>query len=155
VTIDPKLLALARCAERGGACPPVFLATASHLASGTPVRSRTFTDTSDQPVQNQLWQAIRRGDVRRRERNDAHGEQVAKLREAWRQIIDAERGDEPAALTLAPAVIWGWGEGSGLKIHATRVPLAAVTSWWMGAGETIKGDSGSQWFLGVSVPIPS
>jgi hypothetical protein len=43
-----------------------------------------------------------------------------------------------------------WGEHSGLRVPAVRVRIDAVSAWWPGHGEQIKGATG--WFAFVSVP---
>jgi hypothetical protein len=77
-----------------------------------------------------------------------------RVREGWGPAAREPEPDPPENLTLYNAIVWAWGEPSGLRVPAVRVPLDAVTAWWPGPAEQVKGSGGSGgWFALISLPI--
>jgi hypothetical protein len=117
---------------------------------GRPVPGRAFADVADQPLQQELWEGVIR-EVGRKEREAAFQETLDAIRPTWHALKAASDGGTPATLTLSHALIWAWGEGSGLHVPCVRVPLAAISTWWFGGGEVVKGAGGGFFFGGAAV----
>ena len=49
----------------------------------------------------------------------------------------------------APCWWWPVSGGDGLSLPAVRVPLDAVSGWWIDGGKKLS--SGGNWFFGVAV----
>jgi hypothetical protein len=75
------------------------------------------------------------------------------LREGWRAAAVAPEPVPPENLTLYDAVVWAWGESSGLRVPAVRVRIESVGVWWPGHAEVIKGQTAGGWFAFVSLPL--
>jgi hypothetical protein len=81
------------------------------------------------------------------------GSEVDALREGWGPTAVTPEPEPPENLTLYRAVVWAWGEHSGLRVPVIRVRIDAVLSWWVGNTEQIKGSSSGAWFAFISVPL--
>jgi hypothetical protein len=149
VGIDAKLIEVARSAEAGGRLPTVRLATAAQLIVGIPGRSADFNEVTWQPIVSDLereagsapalgWsqEKLAKKQAARDERFERGAQE---LRDGWGPAAHAPELDPPENLTLYNALVWRWGEHSGLRVPAVRVALSAVTAWWVGQGQIVKG----------------
>jgi len=137
---------LAEAVEHGTPCPPIRVVTAGGLYVGTPVPSSTFWEASKGPLVESIAKAQRRG-LRRvgdEERTAAAGEATNIIDGLRRRARDQESG----GLTPQDAVLHRGNES--VKLPIARVPLDAVTGWWINLVEV---KESSQWFVGMSVPI--
>lgn len=118
---------------------------------GRPVPGRLFAEAADQPLQHELWEGVVREVGGRKEREAAFQETLDAIRPTWHALKAASDGETPTTLTLSGALVWAWGEGSGLHVPCVRVPLAAISTWWFGGGEVAKGAGGGLFLGGAAV----
>jgi hypothetical protein len=152
VGVDPKLVEIAKAAELGQPLPLLKLATASHIYYGAPGPSPSFADASDQPLRDDLWNLAGRT-APRKEREAVYEEAVNRIGPAWRRVVSVPEEETPTSLTLFDTIMWAWGEPSGLRVNAIRVNLAAISAWWVGAGQEVRGRGSGGWLFGIAVPI--
>ena len=157
---DPKLIEVARSAERGLLLPAIRLSVASQFVIGTPGPSSRFNEVSWDPVSQGLWEQIRSEErtlSRKKTTEQVQGRfdvEVEALKEGWGPAAVAPEPDPPENLTIYDAVVWTFGESNCLGLPVVRVRLDAINSWWVGQGRQIKtGGSGPSFFAFVSVPI--
>ena len=65
--------------------------------------------------------------------------------------------DEPVAVTLYGVRWYSITGALGFEdLPAVRVPLAAVSAWWISGGRAVsppKDSDGAAWFAGVAIPF--
>jgi hypothetical protein len=156
---DPKLVEVARAAEAELALPLLRLSTAGQLIVGVPGPTSRFSEATREPLAREVMARTgQRGaftSQKKAEALQAHqDEEAVKVREGWAPAAREPEPDPPENLTLYNAILWAWGEPSGLRVPAVRVRLDAVTAWWPTPAEQVKGSGGTGgWFAFVSLPI--
>jgi hypothetical protein len=157
---DPKLIEVARSAERGLPLPAVRLSLGSQFVIGTPGPSSRFNETSWDPITQGLWEQIRREErtLSRKKTQEAvqarFDVDVEALKEGWGPAAIAPEPDPPENLTIYDAHVWTFGETNCLVLAVMRVRLEAINSWWVGQGTQVTtGGSGPTFFAFVSVPV--
>lgn len=159
MALDPKLIEIARSAEAGRTLSPLKLSTPAQLIVGVPGPSSGFVEATWTSIMDEQRQRIRRdkggfpsqkkaGAVEQRLEAEA-----SPLREAWGPVVVAPEPDPPETLTVYDAIVWAWGEHSGLRVPAVRVRIDSISAWWAGNAVQIKGSSGGGWFAFVGLPI--
>src|SRR4051812_9444681 len=152
MSVDPKLVEIARLAEADEPCPGLHLTTSSHFVIGMPGPSSDFAGAVEQPMRNELWAQVQ-GSTRRKERQATYEDVVSQIERGWHRAVNVPEAHEPTVITVYQALFWAWGESAGLRLPAVRVRLDAVSAWWVGDGQQVKGQGGGGWFYGVSVPL--
>ena len=153
MTVDIKLLAVARAAESGLDLPPLRLATAAHLITGTPGASGDFEDAALSALQDAFVASHKH--LPQAAAQSAAVRDVAAIGEGWDASMAEPEPEAPTTLTIFDALLWAWGEPSGIRLPVTRVRLDAISAWWLGDGEEVKARrTGSVgFFAAISVPI--
>lgn len=154
---DPKLIELARSAEAGHELPLLRISTASQLVIGVPGRSADFSEVTWPPIMDEMSGNTGRGawsPKRIRQAEQQLEKQADRMWEGWAPAAAAPDPDPPEVLTLYGALVWAWGESSGLRVPALRLSLDAVTVWWVSPGEQMKSNGGNGWIVGALMPIP-
>jgi hypothetical protein len=157
MSADPKLVQVARAAELELRLPLLRLSTAGQFIVGSPGPSSRFREATAIPLGAELMQQLQRQRGRELRKGDAlqrqHEADIEELRAGWVGAAELSEPDPPENLTLYEAVVWGWGESSGMRVPAVRVRLEAISAWWVGAGDEIKGKVGAGVFAFLSIPI--
>jgi hypothetical protein len=152
VAVDLKLQEIAKVAEAGGTCPTLHLVTASQMIVGRPGPSVNFAQSVDQPMRSELWEEVR-SVAGRKERDGKYDRLLEQVDPGFERMAAVSEPEEPTVLSLFWPTLWAWGESSGLRVPAARVRIDAVSAWWIGGGEEVKGQGGGGWWFGVSVPV--
>ena len=102
-----------------------------HFFQGTPAPARAFIDTTRASLVREFEQELSRRPRKERKRDprDPH-----TLAQHALQPFDsfAAYGDDPVVLTLARVRWWPLtSTGNGLHLPVVRIPVMAVTAWWI------------------------
>jgi hypothetical protein len=143
--MDQQLSSLAEAVEHGTPCPPIRVVTAGGLYVGTPVPSSVFWDASKGPLAESIARAQKRG--LRRVGDHERAAAAVEADDIIGGLRSRARDRETGGLTLQDAVLHRGSET--VKLAVARVPLEAVTGWWINLAEV---KESSQWFVGMSVP---
>jgi hypothetical protein len=148
--MDERLAALIDAAENGRDCPVVTALAGSQLVIGTPASSRSFLEISYwATVGHKPW-----GRTKPADRPEPEAKTWERL-----QSLDPSNppdGQRSHALTLQYARV-SFLDGSALEVPIIRLPLAAVTAWWVAPVRWVADRSaqrGPGVGVGVGVAIP-
>jgi hypothetical protein len=148
--MDERLAALIEAAENGRECPAVSVLSGSQLIIGTPISSKAFLEVSYwATVGHKPWGPTRPTDTP--EPDTKTWERLQSLEP--RTIPDPETHH---ALTLQSVRI-SFRDGSALEVPTIRLPLAAISAWWVAPARRIGSKSSQQGpgvGVGVGVAIP-
>jgi hypothetical protein len=146
--MDAQLAELARVAEGGQECPRIKVIAGGVLYRGTPSPSSTMFELVDVAA-TQEFDANKRVWLRKPDATEVEAEKERYLG-AFRLALTPE-AETPTALTLAPCELFPLAGGDGLELVAVRVPLDAVSGWWILDGNRIAARGG--WFVGATLPV--
>jgi hypothetical protein len=150
--MDGRLLALVRAVESGAPGPPLRILVAGGAFHGKMVSSADFHQAMRTSLASDAMRAQKSGLKRLRRDSGELGSteieaNVDRVLEPLRRAADSE-----GAVTLAAVKWWGYDNKTTLEMPAVRVPLDAISGWWV-SGET--GDQAGEWYVGVIFPFPA
>ena len=150
--MDTHLLSIIEAAEAGAPTPGVNVVTnGGDWIRGQPCSSNEFRDLTWPHYVNDIDQVLKKRPRRERKVNPQDASAVAA--EPFAAVTERRDGSSFPALTLSQATLSFGGRGDGMNLAAVRVPVDAVSSWWISGGSYIKADSGSAWLGGVVFPV--
>lgn len=120
--------------------------TAGGLIRGQPRPSSEFREISWAHYVHELEKSIafRTRKATKERPRDASSE--AEL--PFRAVTTYDDGPDEPVLTLADALLSFAGRSDGMKLAVVRVPLFAISSWWIAGGSYIEADSDHGGFIG-------
>lgn len=156
MTVDGQLENFARAAEAGAGLPRVWLIANGTVCSGLPTTTAWFVHIQQEhhQVAWAQWAKKRPRQAQAAEPIDpaaSAAQAIAPLRAAAEQATAAH--DPAGALCIRGAQVWPMSGGNGLAIPAIRIPLHAVTGWWIDGASELKAKTGGGWWAGVAVPL--
>jgi hypothetical protein len=148
--MDERLAALIEAAENGRACPAVSVLAGSQLITGTPISSKAFLEVSYWATRgHKPWGPPRPGDTPEPDTT------------IWERLRSLEPSTVPDAGTRhalsLQSVRLSFLDGSALEVPTIRLPLAAISAWWVAPARRIANKSpqhGPGVGVGVGVAIP-
>jgi hypothetical protein len=145
---DPLLVAVARAADAGAECPALRLLVGNGVLVGQPGPVSGFLEAARVPL-------IREAMTDRPTEPEGVAARVTEYLHTIHDHVEVADDQEPTALTLYDAQ-WQSAEGKlGLEsIPVIRVPLAAISAWWIAGGLPVaRKDEDGFWLVGVSFPL--
>lgn len=146
MTHDRFLVSVVESAQRGERCPPLRLVTTGgERVVGTPAPAEDFVDAMRGPLATEIGRG-------RRQRGSgpvfASSDEVDEVLAALGQ----HACESEPVLTIVPARLFWSGNEDGVHVAGLRVPLHAVSAWWIAGGEEIKAPA--KWGIGFGVIAP-
>ena len=148
--MDARLCDLIVAIEAGQAHPRVItLLTGSWLLQGEPVSTERFRQVSHDSLYNSV---AKRREIRKfRGTDKERSELVLDVTNPIVAALERAGREDNATLNLIEVAIAGQS-GPSLHPPAVRVPVSAVTAWWITDFETKKsGSGGGAFFVGFDV----
>ena len=149
---DPLLVALARAADAGEALPAVRLMTGNGLFVGRPGPAIGFLEEARTPLKREQLAA------QPKDEPSDYAAAVARALHAVHDRVEIREEDDPTALTIYGARWYASAGNLGFdSLPAVRIPLAAVSGWWIAGGVAVappkEQDKAAPWFAGIAIPI--
>jgi hypothetical protein len=115
---------------------------------GRPVSSNNFGKAMHGPLASEISQNLRKRS--RKERKEDPGDPKGLASEAL-AVFDGSPSHN--TLTIWYATLVRGGRADGLTVGALRVPIEAVTAWWIAGERKVKAPSSSGVVVGGLVPV--
>ena len=149
--MDAMLVNLVEACERGHDYPQrIWLVTnAGHFVTGEPASAQRLREETLRCLTGETRKALAKRP--RRERKADPGDPDLLARETLASLGDGTTGSP--VLNLVPAQLREVAGGGGVHIPSFRIPVGAVTAWWLAGEKEIKASQGWNPWAGGPVPI--
>lgn len=150
--MDSYLLSIIEAAEAGLPTPGINLVTnGGDWIRGQPCSSNQFREITWSHFFHEVDQKLRKRPRHEQKQNPADPEQVAS--KPFAALAEKPSTSTEPALSLTQAHLAFGGRADGMKLAAVRVPIKAISSWWVSGGSYIKPPSNGGVFGGLVFPI--
>jgi hypothetical protein len=150
--MDPYLLNIIEAAEAGMPTPGINLVTnGGDWVRGQPCSSNQFREITWSHYLRDVDQVLSKRPRRERKESTAQVADVAAV--PFAAVTEKQGSPAEPVLSLATAILSFGGRADGMNLAAVRIPINAISSWWVSGGSYIKPGSSSGLFGGVLFPI--
>jgi hypothetical protein len=150
--VDSYLLSIIEAAEAGAPTPGIHvMTTGGDWIRGQPCSSADFRSITWQHFVINVNKYLKSRPRRERKENPLDAD--AEAAGPFAAVTDRRaEGSEPT-LSLSQATLSFSGRGDGMNLPAVRIPIQAISSWWVCGENYIKPSSSGGLIGGVVFPI--